>query len=413
MAIRPKAVLVSVHLHSVSDEDFEASLQELQRLVETLGFEVTGRLTQKRDAPNPASVIGEGKLQELTDLKSPKIVFDQELTPNQMRNLEKATGAEVLDRTGVIVEIFHRHAKTREARLQVEIARLNYLSPRIRATGGGERQGGGIGSKGAGETAHELDRRRIRDRVSELQAELKVIAEDQTHRRSRRREQMRTALVGYTNAGKSSLMRALTGSEVLVADKLFATLDTTVRAMQPEAFPRILISDTVGFIKQLPHDLVASFRSTLDEAGDASLLLYVVDASDPTFRSQLETTQKVIEEIEASDIPSLLILNKSDCLDVAQIHLLAREFPKALQISTRKPEDIERVKETLRAFFEKDMQEAEFLIPYDDQNGLVGEIRRNAVVVKEAFEENGVRMTFRTPTESLARLKKLCGSSGK
>lgn len=411
--IRPKAVLVSVHLPDVSDEEFESSLQELQRLVETLGFEVTGKLTQKRSGPNPASVIGEGKLEELTALKSPKIVFDQELTPNQLKNLEDATGAEVLDRTGVIVEIFHRHAKTREARLQVEIARLNYLSPRLRATGGGERQGGGIGAKGAGETAHELDRRRIRDRVSELQAELKTIAEDQSQRRSRRREQMRVALVGYTNAGKSSLMRALTGSEVMVADKLFATLDTTVRAMQPEAFPRILISDTVGFIKKLPHDLVASFRSTLDEAGDASLLLYVVDASDPTFRSQLEITQNVIGEIEASDVPSLLILNKTDRLDVAQVHLLAREFPQALQISTRKPEDIERVKATLRAFFEKDMQEMEFMIPYDDQKGLIGEIRRHAAVIKESFEDKGVRMTIRTTAESLARLKKLCGSSGK
>ncbi len=410
---RPKAVLVSVHLPDVSDEEFESSLQELQRLVETLGFEVTGTLTQKRHGPNPASVIGEGKLEELAALKSPKIVFDQELTPNQLKNLEDATGAEVLDRTGVIVEIFHRHAKTREARLQVEIARLNYISPRLRATGGGERQGGGIGAKGAGETAHELDRRRIRDRVSELQTELKAIAEDQSNRRSRRREQMRVALVGYTNAGKSSLMRALTGSEVLVADKLFATLDTTVRAMQPEAFPRILISDTVGFIKKLPHDLVASFRSTLDEAGDASLLLYVVDASDPTFRSQLEITQNVIGEIEASDIPSLLILNKTDRLDVAQIHLLAREYPQALQISTRNPEDIERVKATLRAFFEKDMQEAEFMIPYDDQKGLIGEIRRHAAVIKESFEEKGVRMTIRSPADSLARLKKLCGSSGK
>lgn len=411
--IRPKAVLVAIHLPDTSDEEFESSLQELQRLVETLGFEVTGRLTQKRNGPNPASVIGEGKLEELTALKSPKIVFDQELTPNQLKNLEDATGAEVLDRTGVIVEIFHRHAKTREARLQVEIARLNYISPRLRATGGGERQGGGIGSKGAGETAHELDRRRIRDRVSELQAELKTIAQDQSHRRLRRREQMRVALVGYTNAGKSSLMRALTGSEVLVADKLFATLDTTVRAMQPEAFPRILISDTVGFIKKLPHDLVASFRSTLDEAGDASLLLYVVDASDPTFRSQLEITQNVIAEIEASDVPSLLILNKTDRLDISQTHLLAREYPQALQISTRNPEDIERVKATLRAFFEKDMQEAEFMIPYDDQKGLIGEIRRHAAVVKEAFEEKGVRMTIRTPAESLARLKKLCGSSEK
>jgi GTPase len=409
-----KAVLVSIHLPEVDKDEFEASLYELQRLVETLGFEVIGSLTQNRQGPSPATVIGEGKLAELTrwttdrpEGVADKVIFDQELTPNQLRNLEKATGAEVLDRTGVIVEIFHRHAKTKEARLQVEIARLNYLAPRLRVTGAGERQGGGIGAKGVGETAHELDRRRIRDRVAELQSELDSISSDQENRRVRRREQMRVALVGYTNAGKSSLMRALTGSEVLVADKLFATLDTTVRAMQPERFPRILISDTVGFIKKLPHDLVASFRSTLDEAGDASLLLYVVDASDLTFRTQLQTTRDVIAEIDASDIPSMIVLNKVDCLDIAQIHLLKREFPEALQISTRLPEDVESVKNTIRAFFEKSMVDAEMLIAYDDQKGLVGEVRRHAIVLEEKFEEKGVRMKLRSTPEAVARLQKL------
>lgn len=412
-----KAVLVSIHLPDVDLPEFQSSLGELRRLCETLGFEVIGTLTQNRKGPSPATVIGEGKLEELTQWTTEgngkvegvatKVIFDQELTPNQLRNLEKATGAEVLDRTGVIVEIFHRHAKTREARLQVEIARLNYLAPRLRATGMGERQGGGIGAKGVGETAHELDRRRIRDRVSELQAELDSIQADQENRRARRVDQMRVALVGYTNAGKSSLMRALTGSEVLVADKLFATLDTTVRAMQPEAFPRILISDTVGFIKKLPHDLVASFKSTLDEAGDASLLLYVVDASDETFRSQLETTRAVITEIKANEVPSQIILNKVDCLDIAQVHLLAREFPGALQISTRNPADIQRVKDQIHAFFAKQMEEAEFMIPYDDQKGLIGEIRRHAAVLDEKFEDTGVRMRIRTLPEDLARIKKL------
>ncbi len=415
-----KAVLVSVHLPDVDLAEFQSSLGELRRLCETLGFEVIGTLTQNRTGPSPSTVIGEGKLKELTEWTTAgngkaegvadKVVFDQELTPNQLRNLEKATGAEVLDRTGVIVEIFHRHAKTREARLQVEIARLNYLAPRLRVTGAGERQGGGIGSKGVGETAHELDRRRIRDRVAELQNELESIQADQQNRRARRVEQMRVALVGYTNAGKSSLMRALTGSEVLVADKLFATLDTTVRIMQPETFPRILVSDTVGFIKNLPHDLVASFRSTLDEASDASLLLFVVDASDETFRTQLETTRAVIEEIGADKVPSLLVLNKVDCLDIAQIHLLAREFPKALQITTRKPEDVQRVKDRIQAFFAEQMEEAEFLIRYDDSKGLIGEIRRHSAVLEEKFEESGVRMKIRTLPEDMARIRKLIDS---
>jgi GTPase len=413
-----KAVLVSVHLPGVDKEEFQSSLDELERLVETLGFEVIGRLTQNRTGPSPATVIGEGKLAELTTWTTTrpegvadKVIFDQELTPNQLRNLEKATGAEVLDRTGVIVEIFHRHAKTREAKLQVEIARLNYLAPRLRVTGAGERQGGGIGAKGVGETAHELDRRRIRDRVSELEGELEVIQADQQNRRVRRKDQRRVALVGYTNAGKSSLMRALTGSDVLVADKLFATLDTTVRAMVPEEFPRILVSDTVGFIKKLPHDLVASFRSTLDEARDASLLIFVVDASDLTFRTQLQTTKDVIGEIDAADVPSWLILNKADRLNLAEVHLLQREFPDSLQISTRKPEDIERVKDAIRAFFAKDMVEVELLIPYDDSKGMIGEIRKNAMVLKEDFEEGGVRLKLKSTKEAVAKIQKKFSSS--
>lgn len=405
-----KAVLVGIQLPDVSDTNFQSSLAELQRLVETLGFEVMGTLTQKRKSISPSTAIGEGKVKELvewTQSKVDKVIFDQELTPNQLSNLQQATGAEILDRSGVIVEIFHRHAKTQEARLQVEIARLRYLSPRLRATGMGERQGGGIGGKGIGETAHELDRRRIRDRIAELQKELETIHEGQVNRRERRRNECRVALVGYTNAGKSSMMRALTGDAVLVANKLFATLDTTVRAMEPDIFPRILVSDTVGFIQKLPHDLVASFRSTLDEAAEASLLLYMVDASDPTFRSQLEVTKKVLSEIDAADIPSLLILNKSDLLDPLQTRLLAKEFPEALLLSTQNPKDIDRLKTTLREFIGKDMQETELLIPYSDKSGLMGEVRKHAAIIKEVHEQEGVRMTLRSFPEQLARLKKL------
>jgi len=452
--LRMKAVLVSIQTPDVSNEDFQASLEELKRLVHTLGFEVIGTLTQKRASPSPATAIGGGKLKELAAWtggtgkvlapprqkskaalkreaeepeepelidaddekeeefpkptgKATKVIFDQELTPNQLVHLQQATGAEVLDRTGVIVEIFHRHAKTHEARLQVEIARLNYMAPRLRATGPGERQGGGVGAKGVGETTHELDRRRIRDRVAELQRELKIIAEGQTNRRARRRDQCRVALVGYTNAGKSSLMRALTGSEVLVADKLFATLDTTVRSLQPDVFPRVLVSDTVGFIQKLPHDLVASFRSTLDEAGEASLLLYVVDASDPTFRQQLDVTKTVLAEIDAADIPSTIVLNKADLLDEVQKHLLKREFPDALMISTREPADIDRVKAFLREFVSQGMEETEILVPYSDHSGLLREIRANAAVLKETHEETGVRFKLKSYPEALARLRKL------
>ena len=351
-APRPRAVLVGVQLAGVTDAEQRSSLTELKRLCETLGFEVVGEVTQKRQGLGAATLLGEGKLAELAgwtggtgvvrkgppgkkregrrrdetdssgrekpppaagEPRATVVVIDHDLSPRQLRNIEGATSAAaVLDRTGVILEIFHRHASSRPARLQVEIARLTYLAPRLRETGGGERQRGGIGSKGAGESSLELDRRKIRDRIAELKAELAAIDDESKTRRAQRQEALRVALVGYTNAGKSSLMRALTGTHVLVADKLFATLDTTVRALWPESRPRILVSDTVGFIKKLPHDLVASFRSTLDEALEASLLLHVVDAADPGFRAQMQVTREVLDEIGAGDVPWLLVLNKID-----------------------------------------------------------------------------------------------------
>ena len=236
------------------------------------------------------------------------VLIDHEISPSQAFNLEKEVGCEVMDRTMVILEIFHRHARSRIARAQVEIARLGYMAPRLREAakqaGPKDRARSGTGGRSGGESHGELDRRKIRDRIAELQKELDAMGAGRSTQRARRQERQglaRVALVGYTNAGKSTLMRALTGSEALVADKLFATLDTTVRALHPETVPRVLVSDTVGFIKNLPHDLVASFKSTLDEALEASLLAHVVDASDPGFERQLEVTEEVLDEIGAKD----------------------------------------------------------------------------------------------------------------
>ncbi len=438
---RPKAVLVGLQLPTVSEEEHMASLAELGRLAHTLGFATLTTLSQRRASPVASTVVGEGKLEELAKLtggtgivasaapgsrrkeeleeeeepeetpdlgaeKATIVIFDEELTPNQLRNLESATGAEVLDRTGVIIEIFHRHAKTRQAKIQVEIARLRYLAPRLRMSRvGQDRQGGGLGNKGAGETAHELDKRRIRDRIAELKRELADIQTTDTDRRSRRKEQSTVALVGYTNAGKSSLMRALTDSEIYVEDKLFATLDTTVRAMQPETIPRILISDTVGFIKKLPHDLVASFRSTLDEASDASLLLYVVDASDPTFRAQLEVTRAVLSELSLDATDSLLILNKVDRLDAEAIQALLREFPHSLALSAQRKEDIARLREIIRTHFEKDMIEADLLISYEEGKQL-GEIRKTMRVLRETHTDEGTILTVRTHPDTLSSYQK-------
>jgi GTP-binding protein HflX len=445
---RPLAVLCAVQLPGVGDVDHAADLAELGRLCHTLGFDVVATVTQRRDALAAAAVLGEGKLKELADVtggagvvpsRAPErkdkararraaaepegdeapaseepageagaarrasvVVVDHEITPSQARNLEKATGARVLDRTGVIVEIFHRHAKSREARLQVEIARLNYVAPRLRESpGGSERQRG----KGAGESALELDRRKIRDRIAELREELAAIQKEADNRRYARRDQLRVALVGYTNAGKSSLMRALTGSDVLVADKLFATLDTTVRALHPETKPRLLVSDTVGFIKKLPHDLVASFRSTLDEALEASLLLYVVDASDPTHEAELAVTHEVLREIGADAVPSKLLFNKIDRLSAEEREALGAKHPGAIQLSAKDPADVAALRQTIIDFFEASMIEEELVVPYSKQ-ALVGEVYESARVVAEEYGETGTRLTVRALPAALAKLRR-------
>jgi GTP-binding protein HflX len=342
------------------------------------------------------------------------VVVDCELTPSQLANLQSATGVEVLDRTGVIVEIFSRHAKTREAKLQVEIARLKYLAPRIRKAGTGPSDRRGK----AGESAIELDRRNIRDRISELKLEIEKVQQEQSTHRTRRSEQPSVALVGYTNAGKSSLMRALTGSEVLVEDKLFATLGTTVRALTGDELPRILVSDTVGFIKKLPHDLVASFRSTLEEAKNAWLLLFVVDASDPAFRTQLKVTQEVLKSLglgqptetdekmpePAVDIPSMLVLNKSDRLSLEQQRDLAIEFPDAQMLSAKSPEDVQAFRQLLLDFFRSDMPEEELFVPYSAAK-VLGTIRSSVNVLDEQHEEAGYRFRLRGEKKDLERIK--------
>jgi GTP-binding protein HflX len=407
---RSHALLVGLQLPKTTNEDYETSLKELERLVETLGFQTMATVTQKKSSISPATLIGAGKVEEIAELvKGPKkislVVFDHELTATQLRNLKEAMGAEVLDRPAVILEIFSRHAHTKEARLQVEIARIKYLGPRERAQGRSERKGGGPGEKGLGESAHALGRRQARDRISELQKELEEIHQDQANRRRHREGQPKVAIVGYTNAGKSSIMRELTSSEVLVADQLFATLDTTTRALQPETDPRILISDTVGFIRNLPHDLVASFRSTLDEALDASLLLDVVDSSDPAFRSQLAVTREVLAGIGAQGLPSLLVLNKIDLLENSQQNALKVEFPEALMMSAFVPEDVHKLRRKVIDFFVLGLPEVELFVPYTKQ-GVIAEIRRNVHVVREDYREDGLHLSVKADPKMLTALKK-------
>ncbi|WP_310447070.1 GTPase HflX [Thiobacillus sp.] len=453
------AIVASVQLPGVSDVEFEASLTELRELAKTLGFTVTRTFTQKRAGFDSTAYLGVGKRQEIrhfvsgetdaetgdesgsdaepqnplhrlsnfvegledeADAVSPDpinaIFVDHEISPSQARHLEKEVGCQVMDRTMVILEIFHRNARSPAARAQVEIARLGYLAPRLREAaklaGPQGRQRSGVGGRGAGESHTELDKRKIRDRIAELQKEIAAMDADRKTQRARRQAHQglaSVALVGYTNAGKSTLMRALTGSEVLVANKLFATLDTTVRTLYPESIPRVLVSDTVGFIKNLPHGLVASFKSTLEEALDASLLLHVIDASDPGFVRQIETTEHVLNEIEAQDVPRLRIFNKIDHVGDAAAQAereaaLRAEYPGCIVMSARRPEDVARLHQAIVAFFQKDLAEAELYLPWSAQQ-LRGEIFARCEVLEERADDEGAIFRVRSEPEALDSLR--------
>jgi GTP-binding protein HflX len=411
-----RAIVAAVQLPSVSDAEFEASLAELRQLAKTLGFETTGTFTQKRAQFDQTAYFGTGKREELKFMAQDAdlILVDHEISPSQARNLEKETDCEVIDRTMVILEIFHRHARSRAAQAQVEIARLGYMAPRMREAaklaGPQGRGRSGVGGRGASESRAELDRRKVRDRISELEKELAELQAGSRTQRARRQERpglARVALVGYTNAGKSTLMRALTGNAVLVADKLFATLDTTVRALHPESVPRILVSDTVGFIKNLPHGLVASFKSTLDEALEASLLLHVVDASDPGYERQLEVTESVLDEIGASEVPRLLVFNKIDC--GGDEAALRAKHPGCIVVSARRPADVARLREAIVAFFRRDLEEGELFVPWSAQR-LRGEIFAGCEVLQERSGAEGTSFRVRGEPATLERLRSQLGA---
>jgi len=444
---KPKyAVVASVQLPNVTDLEFEASLAELSELAKTLGFNIVATFTQKRGSFDTTAYMGIGKREEIRAFvddaakpdetaefqKAPQaatpdisridaIFVDHEISPSQARNLEKEVGCEVMDRTMVILEIFHRHARSRAARAQVEIARLGYMAPRLREAaklaGPQGRQRSGVGGRGAGESHTELDRRKIRDRIAELQQEIVAMDVERKTQRSRRQEReglAGVALVGYTNAGKSTLMRALTGSDVLVENKLFATLDTTVRALYPESKPRVLVSDTVGFIKNLPHGLVASFKSTLEEALDASLLLHVIDASDPGFERQLEVTDKVIDEIGAKDVPRIRVFNKIDHVgdETAQAECeaaLRAQYPGCMVMSARNVDHVALLRAEIIAFFRQDMVEAELFLPWSAQQ-MRGEIFAHCEVLEERADGEGAFFRVRGEGKVLENLLEQFGA---
>lgn len=428
------AVVAAVQLPNVSDMEFEASLNELRELAKTLGYKIVHTFVQKRAGFDITGYLGVGKREEIRDyvrsmagdpkalvfnpnaLNIEAVLVDHEISPSQARNLEIEVGCEVMDRTMVILEIFHRNARSRAARAQVEIARLGYMAPRLREAaklaGPQGRQRSGAGGRGAGESHTELDRRKIRDRIAELQQEIVIMDGERRTQRARRQERQTmasVALVGYTNAGKSTLMRALTGSEVLVANKLFATLDTTVRALYPESVPRVLVSDTVGFIKNLPHGLVASFKSTLDEALDAALLLHVIDASDPGFERQLEVTDKVLEEIEADSVPRIRVFNKIDYVGDAAAQAeceaaLRLKYPDCIVMSARRPDEVARLHQKIVDFFQQDLVEAELFLPWSAQQ-LRGKIYSTCQVLGERSEDEGAFFNVRGEPNDIDSLR--------
>ena len=435
---KPKyAVVAAVQLPNVSDVEFVASLTELRELAKTLGYTVIHTFMQKRSSFDTTAYLGAGKRQEIRGFVNNEhepaefeeidanldtrdidaILVDHEISPSQARNLEKEVGCEVMDRTMVILEIFHRNARSRAAKAQVEIARLCYMAPRLREAaklaGPQGRQRSGVGGRGAGESATELDKRKIRDRIAELQLEIIAMDAERQTQRARRQERQGlagVALVGYTNAGKSTLMRALTGSEVLVANKLFATLDTTVRTLYPESVPRVLVSDTVGFIKNLPHGLVASFKSTLDEALDASLLLHVIDASDPGFERQLEVTDKVLEEIGAHVVPRIRVFNKIDHVGDAPAQAereatLRAQYPDCVVMSARRPDDVAKLHQIIVTFFQQGLVEAELFLPWTAQQ-LRGEIYARCQVLEESSDNEGALFRVRGEADDVENLRK-------
>ena len=429
------AVVAAVQLPSVSDIEFESSLAELRDLAKTLGYEISATFTQKRASFDAGAYLGSGKREEIrafvdsepapgsfepgrhaaADTEAGRIeaiLVDHEISPSQARNLEKEVGCEVMDRTMVILEIFHRHATSRAARAQVEIARLGYMAPRLREmaklAGPQGRQRSGTGGRGAGESHTEMDRRKIRDRIAELQQEIDAMDVERKTQRARRQDRQNlstVALVGYTNAGKSTLMRALTGSDVLVENKLFATLDTTVRALQPESRPRVLVSDTVGFIKNLPHGLVASFKSTLEEALDAALLLHVIDASDPGFERQLDVTDRVLAEIGAQEVVRIRVFNKIDHVGDASAQAgreaeLRAAFPGCIVMSARRAGDVAQLRAAIVEFFQQGQVEAELFLPWSAQ-AQRNRIFANCEVLEERSDEHGAVLRVRGASETV------------
>jgi GTPase len=414
--LRQRALLVGTGIGTRDAEAAQASLDELALLVDTAGADPVELILQRRDAPDPATYIGSGKAKELQELAETLdidlVVFDDELTPAQQRNLEKLFKVDVVDRVALILDIFAQHARSQEGMVQVELAQLRYRLPRLRGRGlqlsqqgaGGGARGGLVGNRGPGETQLEVDRRRIQTRIARLERALDTLAKNRdTQRKSRRRSARSTvALVGYTNAGKSTLLNRLTDSDVLVEDRLFSTLDPTTRRLRLPGGETVLASDTVGFVQRLPHQLVESFQSTLEEVVDADLLVHVVDASFPDAEVQIDAVRKVLREIGADQVPELLVLNKADIATAVDVKLLLTVHPEAVVVSAVTGEGVSVLLDTLAARLRSLAPIVEFLVPYE-RGDVVAALHREGEVLVEVHAEGGSRLRARLPAPAVTR----------
>ena len=415
---REKAVLVGAPLKSLSPRIAEEHLEELRRLVDTAGADVVGTLMQRIESPSPKFFLGEGKTEELRALVKESggtlVVFDEELSPAQGKNLEEFLGTRVMDRAEVILDIFATRARTAEAKMQVELAQLQYLLPRLtRMWAHLSRVRGGIGMRGPGETQLETDRRMINNKISRLKEELLRVARQRETQRKGREHVFQAALVGYTNAGKSSLLRALSGSDAFVEDRLFATLDAATRLVDLGEGYQALVTDTVGFIRKLPHHLVASFRATLEEASSADLLLHVIDISHPMWEEQKDVVDEVLEDLGLGKHPTVLVFNKVDRLtheeeESWKQRAAALFTGTSVFVTSVEAGGVDPLRELLRGRVRERSREVEILLPVTG-GGMLAEIYREGEVLGRADGGAGISLRARVPEAVLGRLRQQPG----
>lgn len=411
---RESAIIVAVMTGRAKRADIKEHLDELILLADTAGVSVRHTIIQERDHIDPATFIGSGKAEEIGNLvseeKTDLVIFDDDLSPVQLRNLEKYIPCKIIDRSGLILDIFASRAKTKEAMTQVELAQLQYFLPRLtRQWTHLSKQYGGVGTKGPGEQQIETDRRAIRTRLSHLKEKLKQISKEREVQRKGRKELQRVALVGYTNAGKSTLLRLFSGADVLIENRLFATLDTTVRRVMLTPTKKILLSDTVGFIRKLPPHLIASFRSTLAETAEADILLHVVDISQPSFDDHIATVNETLENLNAAGKPTIFVFNKIDVLkDRSIITELSRTYQPSVFISAERGINISDLKTKLLELLEQDSTEQTITMKQSDYR-TIAKLHEFAEIIKEEYEDNSVTVRFRVSQKNMEQLKKLLG----